>query len=203
MHKSLAMGWVGLALLAIQILSVGCNSSDLSADPYYHSIAQHRLSLDTFFRSSKKSPFYSKKNFTKLQFYDIDPSYLLRVPLQQLSNPQIVQFKTNTAKMPVYLKQYKLQFELQNSSHSLMGYVSSRNPQILFIPFKDLTNAQQTYGGGRYLELPIPDSDTLNLDFNLAFNPYCHYDTGFACPLVPRENYLNIAVQAGEKIYQP
>jgi len=39
------------------------------------------------------------------------------------------------------------------------------------------------------------------LDFNEAFNPLCAYNTGFACPLPPRENRLPVAIRAGEKIY--
>ena len=41
----------------------------------------------------------------------------------------------------------------------------------------------------RYLELyPPRDADTVLVDFNYAKNPYCAYEDGWACPLVPEIN---------------
>jgi hypothetical protein len=71
----------------------------------------------------------------------------------------------------------------------------------LFIPFTDLTNSNETYGGGRYIEAKIPvEGELLELDFNKCFNPYCHYSTGYNCPVPPRENFLNTKIEAGEKL---
>ena len=72
----------------------------------------------------------------------------------------------------------------------------------IFIPFTDLTNGKETYGGGRYIETTKPDSDVLNLDFNYSFNPYCHYTTGYNCPIPPKENFLDLRIEAGEKKYK-
>jgi uncharacterized protein (DUF1684 family) len=37
------------------------------------------------------------------------------------------------------------------------------------------------------------------IDFNEAYNPYCAYSDRFSCPLVPKENNLDVAIRAGEK----
>jgi uncharacterized protein (DUF1684 family) len=79
----------------------------------------------------------------------------------------------------------------------------------LFLPFRDATAGRETYGGGRYLVDTIKgtfgrglrmDGDDPVLDFNYAYNPSCAYDARWACPLAPRENWLDAPVRAGERI---
>lgn len=76
----------------------------------------------------------------------------------------------------------------------------------LFLPFKDATNGETTYGGGRYLYDTIKGADlgtaadSLVLDFNLAYHPSCAYNDAWNCPLAPRENTLPAAVDAGERL---
>ncbi len=73
----------------------------------------------------------------------------------------------------------------------------------LFLPFTDLTSGNRSYGGGRYLDFLMEDikSNTLIIDFNKAYNPYCAYTTGYNCPIPPRENDLPVAIPAGEMEY--
>jgi uncharacterized protein len=69
----------------------------------------------------------------------------------------------------------------------------------LFVMFRDTTNGRGTYGGGRFLEAPLPKDGTVVLDFNKAFNPYCSVNSYVICPVVPAENHLAVPVTAGEK----
>jgi uncharacterized protein (DUF1684 family) len=75
----------------------------------------------------------------------------------------------------------------------------------LFLPFRDATSSHQTYGGGRYLYDTIKGADLGSgprefvLDFNYAYNPSCAYNSHWECPLSPRENWLPLAIEAGEK----
>lgn len=75
----------------------------------------------------------------------------------------------------------------------------------LFLPFRDATSGQTTYGAGRYLYDTIKGADLgdedgrLVLDFNFAYNPSCAYDPRWACPLAPPGNRLDVAIEAGEK----
>ena len=81
----------------------------------------------------------------------------------------------------------------------------------LFLPVRDATSGQDTYGGGRYLTdtvkgtygrgLQLSGGDRVRLDFNYAYNPSCAYDSAWACPLAPRENWLSEPVRAGELSY--
>ena len=73
----------------------------------------------------------------------------------------------------------------------------------LFLAFADETSANETYGAGRYLDLKkVPAATSIELDFNLAYNPYCAYNDSYSCPFPPAENILRIAIRAGEKKYK-
>ena len=70
----------------------------------------------------------------------------------------------------------------------------------LFIPFRDVTSGKETFGGGRFLDARIPKNDTLLIDFNLNYNPYCAYSERYSCPIPPTENTLKVSILAGEKV---
>ncbi|HET9085412.1 MAG TPA: DUF1684 domain-containing protein [Candidatus Limnocylindrales bacterium] len=78
----------------------------------------------------------------------------------------------------------------------------------LFIPFRDATNGNETYGAGRYLVDAAKSHDlgadeatgNLILDFNFATQPSCAFDPRWTCPLAPPENRLDIPVRAGERL---
>jgi uncharacterized protein (DUF1684 family) len=74
----------------------------------------------------------------------------------------------------------------------------------LFLPFKDETNGENTYGGGRYINLQVTDTKngSLMIDFNRSYNPWCAYSDGFNCPIPPKENHLKFEVAAGEKLFR-
>lgn len=85
----------------------------------------------------------------------------------------------------------------QNSS--LLSNEEYKN--YLFIPFTDHTSGEESYGGGKYLDITIDEikNNRLILDFNKAYNPYCVYAKGYNCPIPPRENDLQVTIKAGEK----
>jgi uncharacterized protein len=73
--------------------------------------------------------------------------------------------------------------------------------QELFIMFADATSGHETYGAGRFLYIPLPQGDTVRVDFNKAFNPPCALNDFATCPLPPYQNRLQLRVDAGEKAY--
>ncbi len=78
----------------------------------------------------------------------------------------------------------------------------------LFLPFRDATNGAETYGAGRYVLDAVKSADlggdparrTLIVDFNFAYHPSCAFDPRWACPLAPRDNWLDIPIRAGERL---
>lgn len=198
-----------LILLFLITLLGACSQGDAhlptdnSNQAYLDSVALLRKQKHVEFKVSKKSPFYKRKDFRELDYYPASSSFRFWVKINRIESPELVQFATSGTRKPVYQKVAYLVFSMNNDeTDTLWGFVQSNHPQILFVPFKDLTNNTETYGGGRYLELDYAESmDSIYLDFNMAFNPYCHYDTGYSCPVVPFYNHLNKKILAGEKRY--
>src|SRR5690606_11385211 len=108
-----------------------------------------------------------------------------------------------------YKKYATLDFLLQGEKYRLNVYQSmaliedTAYASYLFLPFTDSTSAIETYGSGRYLNLSSDDirNDSIEVDFNKAYNPYCAYSSGYSCPRPPEENALPVSVRAGEKNY--
>ena len=111
------------------------------------------------------------------------------------------------AQPPIYNKFGKTVFKLNGKKYTLAIYQNvdlvntAGYEDYLFIPFKDLTNGEDTYGGGRYLDLKIPEGETILIDFNRAYNPYCAYNHNYSCPIPPFENHLKVKIEAGVKKY--
>lgn len=139
-------------------------------------------------------------SFKGLKYFAPDSSYIFKAKIELL-NPEKVVFKTTDSRAPEYYKFCKLHFSKDGKACFLYGYVEDpKLPKSLFIPFKDLTSNKESYGGGRYMDIDYHGEKTLLLlDFNYAYNPYCHYNHDYSCPLVPVENILAIAIKAGEK----
>ncbi len=149
-----------------------------------------------------------RKDFHPLVYFDTDINY--KVKAQFVVDTTIPEFgmKTSTSRTPVYRTYGYLDFLINDTSYRLAAYQNmayKNHPEYgnsLFVPFKDLTNMVSTYGGGRYIDITIPDTDQIILDFNEAYNPYCAYFDRWSCPVVPFENHLNVQIPAGEKQYK-
>lgn len=141
-----------------------------------------------------------KPEFKGLKYFDPDTSFIFKASIELLK-PEKVIFKTTDEREPEYYRFCKLTFTKNGVSQSLNGFVeNAESPESIFIPFRDATNNNETYGGGRYIDLHYNGEKTLVLlDLNYAYNPYCHYNHNYSCPLVPKENILTIPIFAGEK----
>src|SRR5690606_21025371 len=119
----------------------------------------------------------------------------------------IFEMPTTTERKPKYKKYGELTFvlladTLKLSIYQNIGLITKPGYEnYLFLPFKDLTNGKESYGGGRYLDLRIPQDSTLVLNFNLAYNPYCAYNHHYSCPIPPYENHLNVEIPVGVKAF--
>ncbi|MDI1234750.1 MAG: DUF1684 domain-containing protein [bacterium] len=140
------------------------------------------------------------ESFKGLNYFPPDSTFIFKAKLELLK-PEKVIFKTTDSRAPEYYKFCKLNFVKDGKNSMLYGYVENiNNPESLFVPFKDATSNIESYGGGRYMDIDYHGEKTmLLLDFNYAYNPYCHYNHDYSCPLVPSENILDIPINAGEK----
>ena len=92
-------------------------------------------------------------------------------------------------------------FTIDGRELSLQPVVEDPKEPTLFFIFKDGTSAEETYGAGRFLYADMPKDGRVVLDFNQAYNPPCAFTPYATCPLPPKENWLPIRVEAGEKTY--
>jgi uncharacterized protein (DUF1684 family) len=90
-----------------------------------------------------------------------------------------------------------LEFELNGKTHRLVAE-SNDASKMLFINFRDQTSAKTTYGAGRFLQTPGVKDGLVTLDFNRAFTPPCGFTNFATCPIPLRENWLDVAIEAGE-----
>lgn len=165
-----------------------------------------RKEKDEFFRRSPDSPVPppERSGFEGLRYYEPDPRWRVRACWEPAERPRLVRVGTSTGEMRDYLEAGTLRFEAGGGEASLRGYVPpDAHAHELFVPFRDATSGKETYGAGRYLEVPLPHgADETVVDFNLAYNPWCAYSESYSCPLPPRENWLSVEVRAGEKAYK-
>ena len=172
-------------------------------------LVDNRAEKDRFLADHPQSPIPPDRSegFDGLAYYDPDPDYRVEAAVELHDDPEPVYMETTAGGEMRYLRAVTLRFDLDGSEHTLAGY---RQPgeDHLFVPFRDKTTGQQTYRAGRYMELelagePASLPERVTLDFNLAYNPFCAYAETFDCPLPPEENWLETAVEAGERDYQP
>ncbi|HEX8574753.1 MAG TPA: DUF1684 domain-containing protein [Flavobacterium sp.] len=145
------------------------------------------------------------KDFKNLKFYAIDSSFFVTARLVRTPDEKPFKMKTTTDRAPLYIKYGEVLFTLKGKQCKLNIY---RNLELakkekykayLFLPFTDLTSGVDSYGGGRYIDLTMPKTDTIAIDFNTSYNPYCAYNHRYSCPIPPKENDLKVKVAAGVK----
>jgi uncharacterized protein (DUF1684 family) len=95
-----------------------------------------------------------------------------------------------------------LEFSLKGQPMTLTAFVdlTDRNLNHLTVMFSDLTSGIETYSAGRYLDLSRNPTGIYDLDFNLAYHPYCYYNVSYECPYPPPENRLKVPIHAGERM---
>ncbi|MCF0063673.1 DUF1684 domain-containing protein [Dyadobacter chenwenxiniae] len=187
-----------LGLLLITV-SVAC------AQDFKKETDKYRKKYKEEFLSSANSPL-KQADLPFLQFYEPDSAYRVVAKFEK-SRGQSFEMPTYSGVNKTYVKYGKVKFRINGRKQTLNVYRSLSLQQLakykdyLFIPFKDKTNGEESYGGGRYLDLKTTDikDGELVLDFNKAYNPYCAYSDGYNCPIPPAPNHLPIAITAGEK----
>jgi uncharacterized protein (DUF1684 family) len=144
------------------------------------------------------------KAFSHLIYFPPDPGFAVSARLVKRQENDRVKMLTSQNLEKVFYRYATIEFNLDGKRQELTAYknaLSGEGADRLFIPFKDQTTGRATYGAGRYLEIPQPDKQHFLLDFNRCFNPLCNYSPAYNCPISPRENHLEVAIEAGEKTY--
>jgi uncharacterized protein len=139
------------------------------------------------------------RKFKGTEWFPVDSSYRVPATFAAYAQPQSVPVPmTHIESKTVMSSTGYVIFRLHGARLRLRSFVDGDE---LFIMFRDRTNGRDSYGGGRFLQAPLPQDGVTTLDFNKAFNPFCAVNDYVVCPVVPAENRLGVSVAAGQKYH--
>lgn len=175
---------------------------------YDKSVAEKfQKEINAEYADAKTSPLMEEDLavFKSLDFYPIDGKYAVIAKFIRTAQEKPFEMKTSTDRKPMYVKYGEAHFTIDGKELKLTIYKNielskqKKYKDYLFLPFSDLTSGNESYIGGKYIDLKTPKGKTIAIDFNTSYNPYCAYSHKYSCPKVPLENDLNIEIKAGVK----
>ena len=207
--------------LVIAFIVFGCKP-----DKKYHDVAKKDIvasqtdaiqdilkfqnTLNEEFKNPETSPLPDRyrKDFESLDFFAPDTTYIIRAKFVRTPKALPFDMPTTTDRKSIEAVYGIAHFTLHGKKQQLEIYqnqelmLEEKYKEYLFLPFIDLTNGEETYAGGRYIDLSIPNSNFIIINFNTAYNPYCAYNKKYSCPIVPEVNFINTKILAGLKDFK-
>ena len=175
---------------------------------YVARIQQYRREYAQDLIEGERAPLRAKDTIY-LDFFPPDTAWRVEAGFTNTPEAEPFEMPTSSGRTKTFVQYGWLRFSLGGDTLQLAVY---RNLMLnldiyknhLFLPFKDLSSGETTYGGGRYLDLSTEDivDGKIVLDFNLVYNPYCAFSDGYNCPIPPTINRLEVAIEAGEKAFK-
>lgn len=192
-----------------------CVTVGFAQSKEYVAAQRHQDSLNEVYTNPETSILSKKQlqDFKGLEFWAIDEKYRVKARFEPSLIPLPIKIATSTGIPRLYRTYGKVFFTIDGKEYGLTIF---QNPKFLATPdheykdhlllgFTDATSGDGSYGGGRYVDLLITDirkDDTVFIDFNKAYNPYCAYTEGYSCAIPPEENDLAVRIEAGVKEYK-
>jgi len=173
-------------------------------ETWKRALLRFRTRKDEFMGRSHDSPFSHsvQTGFKGLKYFEPDPRFRFDTKLLRYPAEESVMMSTSKGTRQLYNKVGRFEVAVGGKPAQVQAYQSAeREDPSIFVPFRDATSGNESYGAARYLDLKVQHDDTYLLDFNYAYNPYCAYDDGYVCPLPPKDNWLTVGISAGEKKY--
>lgn len=172
------------------------------------SFALFRQVRDDLFANHSQTPLASQQraSFDGLRYFHYDPAYRVQAALIPADDPAEYEIDAGDDGTVTIRQIGHVQVSLPGGDGSLGVFWITGYGGGVFLPFRDATNQQDSYGGGRYLYDTIKGADlgtegpTMLLDFNYAYHPSCYYNPRWTCPLAPPQNRLAFPVRAGERL---
>lgn len=193
------------------ILALFFSSCNTSTKNYEETIKQFQYKLNIQFADSEESPLTKEDlpSFKSLAFFEIDENYSIEARLELTPESSIFKMQTTTDRLPLFKTYGIAHFTLNGKECTLnlyqsQDFLNNIHGNLLFLAYNDTTNGKESYSGGRFIDVETPeiDSNTIIIDFNKSYNPYCAYNYKYSCPIPPSENNLPVAIYAGVKDYK-
>ena len=202
-----AARWIGLGVVLLGLFLVG---RFLSMTPpngliASESVAEVRAEKDAYMRDDPGSPFNYEKHpvaFTPLKYFELSQAWVFRSVLTVFAEPEaVVIFDTKGRERNGHVFGY-LSFSKENAEHRVRVYRMLAGDEVYYgLWFTDRTTGEETYEVGRYLNFDLVEDPehVYTIDFNQAYNPYCAYSPAYGCAIPRREDFIDLAITAGEK----
>jgi len=147
----------------------------------------------------KNSESAQRRSFRGLEWYPVREDLRIRARFTPYDPPKTIPIATvlNTVE-PMPSPGY-VTFHLGGRELRLDPVLEEPDAKELFFIFKDMTAGNDTYPAGRFLYAEMPKAGQVVLDFNKAYSPPCAFTSFATCPLPPRQNRLDVRIEAGEK----
>jgi len=160
-------------------------------------VANLRRAKDEYFGRAHDSPLTveQRTQFGGLRYFPEDAAYRFTVTVDPTESAYAEDVEMSDGSTSRLRRLGTVRFDLDGERLTLVAYEQGDD---LFIPFRDGTSGKETYGAGRYVEAEPLGGGRFALDFNRAYNPYCAYNDAWRCPLPPPDNWLSVAIRAGE-----
>jgi uncharacterized protein len=187
-----------LLTIAVVLLFVGIVFYSLrgSIEDFKTKTQKARAEYEKTILNETDSPIKDQANFKGFEYYQPNEEFVITADYQEVSSEEFIEM-TDSTKGQIR-KTAELSFELKGKKVKLGVFDEG---EVLILPFKDLTSGKETYGGGRYINIQKDEikDGKLELDFNKAHNFYCAYNETYICPVPPKANKIEVAIEAGEK----
>ena len=189
--------------LLITILFITACSQEESIATKAAKNFQYKINLDYVDINTSPLTKADFKKFSSLEFFPINTSLYVEAKFIRTLNEEPFEMLTTTSRVAIYVKYGEAHFSIDDKGFQLNIYQNQelikqeKYKSSLFLPFTDTTNGKESYVVGRYIDLEKPKGETIIIDFNQAYNPYCAYNDKYSCPVPPKENHLDIAINAG------
>ncbi len=178
-------------------------------DSYLIELEKHRIQYVKDLLAPPK-PVLTAESAAEIKFFPPDLRYKINADFLLTPTERTFEMATSSGKVKSYRKYGVATFQWAEEKVQIAVYQNLAlltHPlykDYLFVPFKDLTTGESTYGAGRYIDCRLSDiiEGKITIDFNKCYNPYCAYSDGYNCPIPPAENELNIAIEAGIKTFE-
>jgi Uncharacterized conserved protein len=180
----------------------------LDTEQWEAAVGRLREQKDRYFATDPHSPMppdQQGEDFPGLSYFPYDPAFRVVIPQDEGVEHAEITVETTADGEQSYRRAGRFTLAVPPGEVTLSSFAPLDGADRLWVPFRDATSGETTYGAGRYLDLR-PDEHQLAdgtwiVDLNLAYNPTCAYNPAYECPLVPTENWLDVPVDAGEKAF--
>lgn len=195
-----------ISVLFLTLYLIGCgNNYTPEQKEYIKMIEKQRTEKNDWAKNDPTSPFNKKGKveFHDLNYFDVDPSFLFKSMLYEYEPKDTVTIYGTKGEPRKTIRYGYVVITYQSKQYKINVYqgTTAGGETYYSIWFTDKTTDKESYGVGRYIDFEKVDdpNNEYEIDFNVAYNPYCAYSPNYSCAIPTKEDYIPIEIKVGEK----